>query len=567
MIETKIQAPKSVGDIIPVEKVYGTPDAFEGTPMSNLLTRVQGPIGKQDAQHNDASGKGMWLTEGEGEVSVTFEFGGSYPIGEMWVWNYNQQSTTYPGLFYRGLKEVKLEHSLDGENWTELKGQGYPFKLAPATGSNQQKATNLDDENNSPIDFGGVLARYVRLSASAIPDVGNWGGYEENEKLFGLSQVNFFAGKGFAVEAAEEWTNLFHRKQGWSGSDGIYAIPFNGCDRQGTADQTKTIFMFGDTFIGSVDEATDYRISTKMINNTLGILTGAEPKEEALEFRWKQDENNEPTSNIVPNTEKTRSVEGSYYWLQDGASINGTFYCFPMIVGPNPDGPEGFAFSIHGITRVSAPIGEDGPNLDLQEQIDTSLYFTAANGKTTYFGAAIMANTEESGNPNPDGYVYIYGLQNWEKVKLVAARVKEEDFTDLDKWVFWDGESWTAEKEQVVPIAEEISCELSVSPMVGGILDGKYIAMFQESSTGNWISMYAGDTPVGPFKDPVRLHYCQEPKGGEGIYSYNAKGHPHLSKAGEMLFSYNVNTTSWAMHEKHASIYRPRFMNVREISE
>lgn len=567
MIETNIQAPRKVGDIIPVQNVYGTADAFESTPMSHLVTRVSSPIHTTDTHHNDASGKGMWLTSSVNaeDISAVFEFAGSYPIGEMWVWNYNQHSPMYEGLFYRGLKNVTIEHSLDGENWTELKGHGYPYRLAPATGSSQQKATNLDNEDNSPIDFGGILARYVRLSAQAVPGIGNWGGYEDKEKLFGLSQVNFYAEKGFVAEQATEWTDLFHRKQGWSGSDGIYAIPFNGCDKQGTAAETKTIFMFGDTFIGSVDEATDYRISTKMINNTLGILNGAEPKLEALDFRWNVDENNEPASIFVPTTQKATSIADTYYWLQDGASIKGTFYCFPLIIGPNPDGPEGFAFAVHGITRVAAPIGENGPILEQQRQDDTDLYFTALNGKTTYFGAGIMANTEESGSPNPDGYVYIYGLQNWDKVKLVVARVHEDDFTSLDEWRFWDGTTWTTEKENVVPIADEISCELSVSAMTGGSLAGKYVAIYQESNTGNWLSMYVSNSPVGPFENPTRLFYCHEPKEGEGIYTYNAKAHPHLSKPGELLVSYNVNTTSWEMHEKHASVYRPRFLTIREI--
>jgi hypothetical protein len=91
------------------------------------------------------------------------------------------------------------------------------------------------------------------------------------------------------------------------------------------------------------------------------------------------------------------------------------------------------------------------------------------------------------------------------------------------------------------------------------------VTIFQESGTGNWLSMYVGDSPVGPFENATRLHYCNEPKGGKGIYTYNAKGHPHISKQGELLVSYNVNTTSWEMHEKHASIYRPRFLNIREL--
>ena len=54
------------------------------------------------------------------------------------------------------------------------------------------------------------------------------------------------------------------------------------------------------------------------------------------------------------------------------------------------------------------------------------------------------------------------------------------------------------------------------------------------------------------------------PVEGKGIYAYNAKAH-HLSRHGELLVSYNVNTTSMDMHMKHAEIYRPRFVNIRLI--
>jgi hypothetical protein len=563
MIATRLQSPAKAGDFIPVKNVYGSGSAFSGKTVENLL---KGPVEKMDTHHHDATGKDMWLVEGgeEKEISVTFEFGGSYPVGEMWIWNYNQHSSAYPGLFHRGLKEVKIEHSLDGENWTDLQGAGYPYRLAAAEGNPQQRATNLDNENHSPVDFEGALARFVKISAPAVPGVGNWGGFDGKENLYGLSQVNFYAGQGLAVEPSVEWTSLFHQKQDWSGSDGIYAIPFNGCDQQGTAGDTKTIFIFGDTFVGAVDEATDYRLSTKMINNSLGILDGGEPKVEAMQFKWNLDEvSGQPASIFVPATPKGLAVEKSYYWLQDGTSIGGTFYCFPMIIGPNPDGPEGFEFAVHGVTCVSAPIGEEGPILELQSQVDTPLYFNADNGRNTYFGAGVMANTEEAGTPNPDGFVYIYGLQHWDNPRLVVARVLEGDFTNFDQWMFWDGVEWTSDMGRVVPIANEISCELSVSPMIGGSLDGKYVAVFQ--GVGNWLSMYAADSPVGPFENAMKLYYCSEPAEGAGIYTYNAKGHPHISKPGELLVSYNVNTTSWAAHEKHASIYRPRFLNVREI--
>ncbi len=234
-----------------------------------------------------------------------------------------------------------------------------------------------------------------------------------------------------------------------------------------------------------------------------------------------------------------------------------------MIIGPNPNRPEGFQFDVHGICCVSAPIKDGGPILELQSQVDTPLYYRAANGHITYFGAAFMLDTKETASS--DDYIYVYGLQTGDQSKLVVARVKTKQFVDFCKWEFWNGSSWTSEKETVLPIADEISSELSVSVITDGFLAGKYVTVFQEWGGGNRLSIYISDSPEGPLTDPIRLYYCSESEEGNGIYTYNAKGHPHLSKPGELLVSYNVNTTSWDMHKKDASIYRPRFVVIKQF--
>ncbi len=44
-----------------------------------------------------------------------------------------------------------------------------------------------------------------------------------------------------------------------------------------------------------------------------------------------------------------------------------------MIIGPNPDGPDGFQFALHGIARVRVPMGDGKLLFDKQDQIDTSV--------------------------------------------------------------------------------------------------------------------------------------------------------------------------------------------------
>lgn len=453
--------------------------------------------------------------------SLQFAFGGAYPIGG---WR-------LPVAY------EEMEYSLNGREWSSA-----------ASGHGGLERVTAD---------AGIQAQYLRATFSS--------GISDAELAAAREDAVFYAGVGYAAEQADAWTDLFHRQQGWTGSDGIYSIPFDGCETNGSAAGKNTLLLFGDTFIGKVDETTARRQVTEMINNTLAVLSGGSPDQDAIRFLWRSNDDGRPLSAITPNTEKGLQVDGSYYWLQDGLSLGGKAYCFPLIIGPNPDGPEGFQFAVHGVARVAMKLEENGPRLEEQEQTDTDLYYTAANGRTTYFGAAIMANTERAGIPAPDGYVYVYGLQNGERPAVVVARAPEKLFEDWTAWRYWDGSDWSADKEQVQPIAGEISCEYSVTPM-GGQWDGAgYAVVFQEAGTGNRLSMYIGDSPVGPFRNPIRLFACPEPLEGKTNYVYNAKAHPHLSAEGELLSSYNVNATSMDSHMEDGGIYRPRFVNIRQI--
>jgi hypothetical protein len=94
-----------------------------------------------------------------------------YTLHELWVWNSNQLIEPFIGF---GAKTVKVEYSIDGTAWTAL--EGVPeFARAPG---------QAGYAHNTVVSFGGVSARYVRLTIEA-----NWGGVSPST---GLSEVRFF---------------------------------------------------------------------------------------------------------------------------------------------------------------------------------------------------------------------------------------------------------------------------------------------------------------------------------------------------------------------------------------
>lgn len=121
---------------------------------------------------------------------IQFDLGALRSLGEMWVWNFNAPDD-YRVLWWNGgtavgMRDVTIDYSEDGERWTELRTNGFPFRLAKATGRQWMAATNLDDGSHTPVRFHGARARYVRITPAAETGVGNWGA----EKV-GLGQVRF----------------------------------------------------------------------------------------------------------------------------------------------------------------------------------------------------------------------------------------------------------------------------------------------------------------------------------------------------------------------------------------
>ena len=75
--------------------------------------------------------------------------------------------------------------------------------------------------------------------------------------------------------------------------------------------------------------------------------------------------------------------------------------------------------------------------------------------------------------------------------------------------------------------------------------------------------MRIGESPVGPLGPMQRIYRAPEVDFDPDIFVYNAKAHPHLSRPGELLISYNVNTFDFfGDFFQYSDIYRPRFIRL-----
>lgn len=118
--------------------------------------------------------------------------------------------------------------------------------------------------------FQGLKAAGIGLNALAI--------------LFAASLSQAQLPSTLTVKKAEDWTALFDGHKGWTGGDGIFAIPLSGYEGPDKAESTKTLFVFSDTFIGDVDPVTNARKNATMVNNSMAVLDGGKPDSTKLRF-------------------------------------------------------------------------------------------------------------------------------------------------------------------------------------------------------------------------------------------------------------------------------------------
>ena len=113
---------------------------------------------------------------------ISFDLGQAYVLDNMWVWNYNGNAPHWIDEKNRGARNLDLQYSLDGTNWTTLRH----VEL--------QQPTEMDWPYAHSDDLAlGVTAQYIKFDIAPVTadaTSGNWGMGATNELL--ISEVAFF---------------------------------------------------------------------------------------------------------------------------------------------------------------------------------------------------------------------------------------------------------------------------------------------------------------------------------------------------------------------------------------
>jgi len=150
-----------------VENIIAT--ASDSGANAGIDNTINGSGLNENDEHS-IDNTAMWLGTGNGvdPVWIQYEFDRAYQLHELLVWNYNIQFELMLGF---GLKDVTIEYSTDGVEWTVFGD----VEFAQATATANYTA-------NTTIALDGIMAKYVRLTV--ISGYGVLG-------QFGLSEVRF----------------------------------------------------------------------------------------------------------------------------------------------------------------------------------------------------------------------------------------------------------------------------------------------------------------------------------------------------------------------------------------
>ncbi len=303
---------------------------------------------------------------------------------------------------------------------------------------------------------------------------------------------------------------------GWVAGDATYSIALP---------DGRTLWLFGDSFIGTVNPDSSLVASAKMIRNG-AVLQEGEVMTAQYNGTFENPEDFVPTDD--PET---------WFWPEHGLVENNTLKIIMSEFGPNGD-TTGWNFEFRS-TYVAL---FTYPEIELIGSI--SLPYYTSNG--VMYGDRLIVDGD---------YTYIYGRK--EEVGNIPyahlARTLNGDL--LSDWEFYDGSGWTDQAEESIRLTNQ-----PVSQQFGVFMhEEKWVMVTQEIWLGSKIYSMVADHPEGPWTNLNTLYETPRPYPSQ--FTYNAYPHPQFDDNNELLVSYNSNGSFWDIFS-NVELYRPQFIRV-----
>ena len=326
------------------------------------------------------------------------------------------------------------------------------------------------------------------------------------------------------------------RTNGWLGSDVGESIVLS---------QTKTLWLFGDTFIGGLSNG--MRVPpVRMVNSTIAIQDRTQPPPDCLTFYWKTKEG-KPAS-FFPHQEGT---PGCYYWVSKGVMLEGELFLYGWGVCNDTNL---LGFREDGTVQIRVPNPQDPPERWVQK-VSTQQFGSGNN-----FHAAAVVKPP---------YVYFYGIVQPRQTALARVRISDLLSGRLSEaYEYWvkgpGGPHWGKEVTNCVPqfLPVNSECMVHYEPA------WKLYTCFTYDAFAPEIYLTVARELTGPWSKPVPIYWVPEHhRFSFPIISYAVRQHPELStKPGEVVLSYATNVGG-SMKEHFTAegkeLYVPRIVRLQ----
>lgn len=357
------------------------------------------------------------------------------------------------------------------------------------------------------------------------------------------------------VEIDVEWNALFTRTDGWTGGDVAGSIDLL---------DGRTLWVFGDSWFGKVRDGKHAQGST-MVNNSVAVhptgKKGKRPSANQLTFVAGPTVKGKPSAWVVP---RKNGKEKTWYWTNGGGVIvpagpgDRKLIVFLFHLTKKKDAKGVWAFQSAGgamavVENVEDPIGQWRPR---SAAIPHAIPSGHATQRPTSWGVAVTMDAAK---------LYLYGIRDTAPLnkQLLLARVPLAELEDVEAWRFYGGDGrWSEKAADAVPIADGLVSELSVSKHVDVAGEERFVLIQSEPVFGTGIFARTAQRPEGPWTARQKIYEVPDVRRDKDYFTYAAKGHAHLSRQGELLVSYLVNSHDFGKMVNDPSIYRPKFVRV-----
>ena len=331
------------------------------------------------------------------------------------------------------------------------------------------------------------------------------------------------SGQNVITDAPEYFNKFNNVNGGWCAADGTISL---------LLPDGKTLWLFGDCFIG--EKNGDFGINplkSKMINNAAIIDDGS-----ILTAYYGGTFEN--PSSFIPG------VSQDYFWPEHAIVENDTLKVFAVRIKYKDNGTPGFNFQV-GTSYIAS---YKYPNLEYINTLRTE-YVTDT---TMRFGACILKSA---------GYTYIFGVKDTVSgsMKWPVPYLARVTNSINEPWQFYAGSgNWTYNCKEAKPVGDR--------PMSESFYvyekDNKFYLIMHEIWMVGALYILEADKITGPWNRSstggienrfaiIRPH--------TNNFSYNLFAHPQFQNNGDILISFNVNTSNFNSIYTDVRNYRARF--------